>query len=147
MDKENKDTRDKWKKIQEELGLEKKVVWDFLSQAEKEEALRFSDEYKAFLDAAKTERESVREIVRMAEQHGFVPLDDILSRGKKIRPGNKVYTINKEKNVALIVAGKEPVWQGINVVGAHVDSPRLDLKTQPLYEDQGIALLKTHYYG
>ncbi len=150
MDKENKDTReskDKWKKIQEELGLEQKTVWDRISQAEKEEALKFSEEYKAFLDAAKTERESVREIVKLAEQHGFVLLDDILARGKKIRPGNKVYTVNKEKNAALIVAGKEPVWQGINVIGSHIDSPRLDLKPQPLYEDQGIALLKTHYYG
>ena len=144
--KEGKETKDsRWKKLKEELEFEPKPVWDILSQSEKDEALKFAEEYKAFLDEAKTERETVREIIRLAEQHGFVRMDEI--RGKKIRPGNKVYTVNKEKNVALIVTGKEPVWHGINVVGSHVDAPRLDLKPVPLYEDQGIALLKTHYYG
>lgn len=144
MDKESKD---RWKKMKEELCFEQKLVWDKLSPAEKDEAMKFSEDYKAFLNAAKTERESIREIVRLAEEQGFVLLDEIAARGKKLRPGNKVYTINKEKNIALTVIGKEPVWRGFNLVGSHVDSPRLDLKPLPLYEEQGIGLLKTHYYG
>lgn len=153
MDKENKDikdikdTKDKWKKIKEELSFEQKLVWDKLSQVEKDEAFRFAEEYKVFLNVAKTEREAVREIVRLAEEQGFVKLDEMTARGKKLRLGNKIYTVNKEKNVALIVTGKEPVWQGINLIGSHVDAPRLDLKPIPLYEDQGIGFLKTHYYG
>ncbi len=142
MDKENKD---RWKKIKEELGFEHKLVWDKLSTVEKEEVFKFGEDYKSFLDEAKTERESVQEIIRIAQENGFVSMDDI--RGKKLRPGNKVYAVNKEKNVALIVVGKEPVWQGINVIGSHIDSPRLDLKPVPLYEDSGLAMLKTHYYG
>ncbi|MHB9095071.1 MAG: aminopeptidase [Eubacteriales bacterium] len=147
MDKESKETKDRWKKIKEELGFELKLVWDQLPQAEREEALKFSENYKAFLNAAKTEREAIREIVRLAEEQGFVLLDEMTARGKKLRPGNKIYTVNKEKNVALIVTGKEPVWNGINLIGSHVDAPRLDLKPLPLYEEQGIGLLKTHYYG
>lgn len=147
MEKENKEAKDKWKKVKDELAFEPKLVWDKLSFIEKEETLKFSEEYKAFLNVAKTERESVREIVRLAEENGFASLDEVIARGKKLRPGNKVYSVNKEKNAALIVIGKEPVWQGINVIGSHVDAPRLDLKPVPLFEDQGIALLKTHYYG
>ena len=145
--KENKETKERLKKLKEELCFNQKLVWDHISQIEKEEALKFSEEYKTFLNEARTERESIREIVRLAEQNGFVLLDEITARGKKLRPGNKVYTVNKEKNVALIVTGKAPVWHGINVIGSHVDAPRLDLKPCPLYEDQGIGLLKTHYYG
>lgn len=144
MDKESKG---RWKKLKEQLCFEQKLVWDTLSTVEKEEAMKFSEEYKLFLNSAKTERESIREIVKMAEEQGFVLLDEVAARGKKLRPGNKVYTVNKEKNVALAVIGKEPVWQGFNLVGSHVDAPRLDLKPLPLYEDQGIGLLKTHYYG
>lgn len=142
MDKENKD---RWKQLKEELGFEHKLVWDKLSTAEKEEAFKFAEDYKAFLDQGKTERESIREIVRIAEENGFVSMDQV--RGKKLRPGNKIYTVNKEKNVALIVVGKEPVWEGFNVIGSHIDSPRLDLKPVPLYEDSSMAMLKTHYYG
>jgi len=152
MDKEPKDNKDKdtksrWQKLKDELGFEAKLVWDTLSQAEKDETLKFAEDYKGFLNEGKTERETIREIIRLAQEHGFVSLEEVAARGKKIRPGNKLYVVNKEKNVALIVAGKEPVWQGINVIGSHVDAPRLDLKPQPLIEDQGIALLKTHYYG
>lgn len=147
MDKEIKDNKDKGKKIKEDLGFEQKLVWDKISQTQKDEALKFSEDYKLFLDKAKTEREAVREIIRLAEEQGFVSLDQMTARGKKLRPGNKVYTVSKEKNIALMVTGKEPVWHGINLIGSHLDSPRLDLKPVPLYEDQGIALLKTHYYG
>jgi len=147
MEKDGKEKKDRWKKVKQQLAFEQKLVWDKISPAEREEALKFAEEYKVFLNEAKTEREACQEIIRMAEQHGFVPLDQMTARGKKLRPGNKIYAVNKEKNVALIVTGSEPVWQGINILGSHVDSPRLDLKPLPLFEDQGIALLKTHYYG
>lgn len=143
----DKETKDRWKKLKEELGYEAKLVWDKISPSEKEEVFKFADDYKAFLNEAKTERESVREIVRLAEQNGFINMEEVNARGKKLRPGNKVYCISKEKNIALIIVGKEPIWQGLNVIGSHIDAPRLDLKPLPLYEDQGIALLKTHYYG
>lgn len=144
MDKEGKK---KVNKIKEQLSFDQQLVWDRLSPAEREEVLRFSEDYKKFLDTGKTERESVREIIRRAEEAGFVSLEEILSKGKKIRPGNKVYTQNREKNVALAVIGSEPLWHGMNIIGSHVDAPRLDLKPNPLYEDQNLALMKTHYYG
>lgn len=143
MDKEGKKTG---KTIKEQLSFDQRLVWDQLPTAEREEVLKFNEDYKDFL-AAKTEREAVREIIRRAEEAGFVSLAEILAKGKKIRPGNKVYTQNKEKNVALAVIGKEPMWHGINIIGSHVDAPRLDLKPNPLYEDQNLALMKTHYYG
>ena len=144
MDKENKSLG---KKIKETLAYDQKLVWDRMSPAEREDMFRFSEDYKKFLDTAKTERESVHEIVRRAEEAGFVSLEEILAKGKKIRPGNKVYTQNRDKNVALAVVGKEPMWHGINIIGSHVDAPRLDLKHNPLYEEHNMALMKTHYYG
>ncbi len=147
MDRDTKETKDKWKQLKKELAFEQKFVWDQLSPAEKEEALKFAEDYKAFLNEAKTEREAVLKITALVEEHGFVSLEELTARGKKLRPGNKVYTVNREKNVALFVIGKEPLWNGINLVGSHVDAPRLDLKPLPLYENVGIALLKTHYYG
>ncbi len=147
MDKENKETREKWKHLKNELAFEQKLVWDQLSSDEKDHAVKFAEDYKEFLNEAKTEREAVRKITGLAQEHAFVSLEELTARGKKLRPGNKVYAVNREKNVALFVIGKEPIWNGINLVGSHVDTPRLDLKPTPLYENQGIALFKTHYYG
>lgn len=143
----DKDGKSLGKKLKEQLGFDQQLVWDRLSPAEREEMFRFAEDYKMFLNVAKTERESVREIVRQAEEAGFVSLEEVLHKGKKIRPGNKVYTQNRNKNVALAVIGKEPMWHGINIIGAHVDAPRLDIKPNPLYEEQHLALMKTHYYG
>lgn len=142
-----KDEKKPVKKIKEQLASDRRLVWDRLSPVEREEVFKFADDYKKFLDAAKTEREGVEEIVRQAGEAGFVSLEEILAKGKKIRPGNKIYTQNRGKNVALAVIGKEPMWHGINIIGSHLDSPRLDLKPNPLYEDQNMALMKTHYYG
>lgn len=144
MDKEGKNLG---KKVKEQLSFDQRLVWDRLSAAEREEVFKFAEDYKKFLDAGKTERESVREIVRHAEEAGFVALEELLAKGKKIRPGTRVYTQSREKNVALAVIGREPLWHGINIIGAHVDSPRLDLKPNPLYEEHNLALMKTHYYG
>ena len=104
---------------------------------------QYCEGYKAFLDQAKTEREAVRTAVAMAESKGFRPFE----YGKVYRPGDKVYINNRGKTVAFAVIGKEPVETGVNITAAHIDSPRLDLKPNPLYEDLDLALLKTHYYG
>ncbi|PKM80428.1 MAG: aminopeptidase [Firmicutes bacterium HGW-Firmicutes-14] len=146
MEKENK-SGERWKRLKEELEFKKSAVWPELSHPEREEASRFAEEYKEFLNKAKTEREAVRELVAMAETNGFVSLDQMTAKGRKLRPGNKVYAVNREKNLALIIIGKEPMWRSMNVIGSHIDSPRLDLKPMPLYESQGLGLLKTHYYG
>ena len=112
-----------------------------------EETLQKADSYcegyKAYLDAAKTEREAVEEAVKLAEAKGFVPFEI----GKKYNAGDKVYFNNRSKTIAFAVIGKETADKGINITAAHVDSPRLDLKPNPLYEEVDFALFKTHYYG
>lgn len=126
-----------------ELTYSKKFVWEKLNDSERKEVFQVGEDYKKFIDASKTERLSIKEIVRRAEAQGFKPLHDI----KEIKPGTKVYYVNKEKSAALAVIGKEEIEKGMNIVGSHIDSPRLDIKQNPLYEEQGISLMKTHYYG
>jgi aspartyl aminopeptidase len=112
-----------------------------------EETLKNADDYcegyKAFLDAAKTEREAVEEAVKLAEAKGFVPF----VIGQKYNAGDKVYFNNRGKSIAFAVIGKETADKGVNITAAHIDSPRLDLKPNPLYEEVDLALFKTHYYG
>ena len=112
-----------------------------------EETLNKADEYcegyKSFLNKAKTEREAVRAATQMAKANGFSEF----CRGKAYKAGDKVYINNRGKTLALAVIGKQPVEQGVNITAAHIDSPRLDLKPNPLYEDTDLALFKTHYYG
>ncbi|MCL2489055.1 MAG: aminopeptidase, partial [Oscillospiraceae bacterium] len=99
--------------------------------------------YMAFLDAAKTEREAVAEAVRQAQANGFRPFD----RSQKPRPGDKIYYNNRGKALLLAVIGSRPVADGVTIAAAHIDSPRLDLKPNPLYEDHNLAYFDTHYYG
>jgi len=129
----------KTKEIEKTLKLSPKPVWDVLTQKERETALGFSEGYKKFLDAARTEREAVREIVAMAKAKGF-------SETPSKKP-LKYLKINREKSVALAVMGKKPLTEGFRIVISHIDAPRLDLKQNPLYEDVDLALLRTHYYG
>ena len=103
----------------------------------------FAEDYKAFLDNAKTEREAVENAIKTAEEKGFVPFD----RNRKYNAGDRVYINNRGKSMALCVIGKEPVESGVKISAAHIDSPRLDLKPNPLYEEVELALFKTHYYG
>lgn len=107
----------------------------------------FSEGYRAFLDAGKTEREAVREICSMAQAVGYTPLETLLKSNKPLKPGQGIYAVNRNKSVILIKAGKKKLSEGLRILGAHIDSPRLDLKPFPLYEDGGLGLLKTHYYG
>ena len=123
--------------------MEKKqpLVWDSLNQKEKKSVFDFCERYKAFLTEAKTEREAVAYIVRQAESLGYSDID------KGLKGLGKYYKIYKNKCVALWTRGSESMEKGLKIIGSHMDSPRLDLKQNPLYEEQDLALMKTHYYG
>lgn len=130
--------------IEEKTMNEKKNGgWNALTQEEKEKALAFSKEYINFLNQAKTEREAVTVVSGMAEAAGFRNIAEVES----LREGDRVYAVNHGKSMFLAVIGKDVLTDGVRVVGAHIDSPRLDLKQIPLYEDGELALFKTHYYG
>ena len=131
------------KELFEELSYKRKNVYEEINDKQREEMFALCDEYRSFLDAGKTERECVSEAVKMAEKNGFVPIESKDS----LKAGDKVYVLNRNKNILLAVIGSGDISEGINIVGAHIDSPRLDLKQNPLYESTGMALLKTHYYG
>ncbi|MFW3147338.1 MAG: aminopeptidase, partial [Thermoplasmatota archaeon] len=127
------------------LSLKKGPVWDSATKSQKEEIEKFSGEYMEFISAAKTERMVTDRFVEMLKKKGFKPLEEV----KRWRAGTKVFAVNRGKNVAAAVLGKEPLESGANLVASHSDSPRLDLKQNPLYEDgeTKLALFKTHYYG
>ena len=110
---------------------------------DKQAVFDFCEGYKKFLNNSKTERESVISAVKLAEKRGFAPLSSFSS----LKPGDKVYSINKEKEMLLAIIGTEPIENGVRIVGSHIDAPRLDLKPNPLYEDSEMAFFKTHYYG
>ena len=126
-----------------DLLKNKKSGWEEASEDEKNAIFTFSDEYMKFLNSAKTEREIIRATEALARQNGFKSLEEY----SELYPGDKVYFINREKNIYLAVIGTESMEAGINIVGAHADSPRLDLKPNPLYQEGNLAYLKTHYYG
>ncbi|MGN0597192.1 MAG: aminopeptidase [Ruminiclostridium sp.] len=131
------------KLLQEKLFMEKKNSGLIMSEEEMKKADDFCEGYKSFLDKGKTEREAVAETVKLAEKQGFVPFD----RTKTYKPGDKVYYNNRGKAIILSIIGKNPVAEGVNIVAAHIDSPRMDLKQCPLYENTELAFFKTHYYG
>lgn len=135
------------KKLQETLTHEWKNVWETLDSNEKEKVSAINEEYKDFLDKGKTERESAKEILRIASENGYKSIDEIKEKGIELTPGTKVYANNKDKAVALFVIGEEKLEKGMHIVGSHLDAPRIDLKQFPLYEDSDLGLLKTHYYG
>lgn len=131
------------KELFKELSYERKNVYECIDEAERSAMMTLCDGYRKFLDSGKTERECVEISIKLAEEAGFEPLE-----GKStLSAGDKVYSVNRGKNVLLAVIGEEDIENGINLVGAHIDSPRLDLKQNPLYECTGMAMLKTHYYG
>ena len=111
-----------------------------------ENVFKYSDEYMKFLDNGKTERRCVKAIIEMAKERGYISLEEAISR-KSIEAGDKIYSVNKDKGIALFVIGKKNIEDGMRIIAGHIDSPRLDLKPNPLYEDTNLALLKTHYYG
>ena len=131
------------KELKEKLLADKKNAVLRMSEEELKKCDKFCEGYKAFLDIAKTEREASAEIVKMAKARGFVEF----SAKNKYKPGDKVFYLNREKSVILAVIGKESIENGVNLVAAHIDSPRLDLRPVPLFEKDGLAYFRTHYYG
>lgn len=129
--------------------LQKKYeyAWDKYSKNDLKEVFKVSDEYEKFMSKCKTERECTAEFIKRARANGYEDLNDIIKSKSKLNPGDKVYANNKDKTVALFVIGSSDIEQGMRILGAHIDSPRLDLKQNPLYEDTDLALFETHYYG
>lgn len=129
--------------------LEKKyeLAWDKYAKEDLEKVFALSERYIDFMSECKTERECVTKSIEIAEAKGFKNLKTILANGETIKAGDKLYSEIMGKSVAMFVIGKDSLEKGMNILGAHVDSPRIDLKQNPLYEDNGFAMLKTHYYG
>ena len=127
--------------------MERKNAWLSYGESDEKEMEKLAKDYRAFLNAGKTERECVTELVREAEANGYVSLEAKQAAGEKIQPGDKVYAVGMKKIMALFHVGQEPLEKGMNILGAHIDSPRLDVKQNPLYEDTDLAYLDTHYYG
>ena len=120
-----------------------KNIWLNSSDEKIKDIFSFAEDYKNFISVGKTERLCVKESIKLLEEKGFKDLNNT----KSLKPGDKVYKINKGKNVCAFIIGKKDITEGIRILGAHIDSPRLDLKQNPLYDKKGFALLDTHYYG
>ena len=129
--------------LKERLFDCKKNGWESTSEEEGRKIFQYCDGYINFLSKSKTEREIVKNATQMARERGFKSIDEYES----LKPGDKVYYVNRDKNLFLVVIGTEDIENGINIIGSHADSPRLDLKPNPIYEDKGFVYFKTHYYG
>ncbi|MDY3973059.1 aminopeptidase [uncultured Veillonella sp.] len=127
--------------------MERKYAWHDYSEADLQAVEQLSKEYMDFLNIGKTERECIDETIRQAEAKGYKNLRDVLLAKESIKPGDKVYAVHMKKIIALFNIGNEDLEDGFNILGAHIDSPRLDVKQNPLYEKDNLAFLDTHYYG
>ncbi|AEE90353.1 aminopeptidase [Tepidanaerobacter acetatoxydans] len=126
---------------------EYEIAWDKYSKTDLKKVFDLSEKYIDFMSRCKTERECVEEFTSRAEKKGYRNLQELINQGKSLKPGDKVYAEIMGKTIALFVIGKKPLEEGLCIIGAHIDSPRLDLKQNPLYEDADLALFETHYYG
>lgn len=129
--------------LEKQLVYKNESAWDCYSEKQREKIEKFSSEYKTFLDQGKTERECVSACIELLEKNGFVNGDT----KDKLEAGDRIYRNIRNKGLVASVIGTESILDGVNILGAHIDSPHIDLKPMPLYEDSGMALLKTHYYG
>ena len=127
--------------------MERENVWKKYSKEELTEVFAFAEKYRRFISCCKTERECVTEVVKQAEEAGFTDIRTVLEEKRTLKPGDRVYADNKGKSVALYIIGRKPMREGMYILGAHIDSPRLDLKQNPMYEDTDLVMLDTHYYG
>lgn len=127
--------------------MEREVAWNHYSEEEKKKVFEFAEEYRKFISACKTERECVRTFVERAEAAGYLDIKKVIAEEIKLESGARVYADNNGKALAMFIVGKKPMEEGMRILGAHVDSPRMDLKQNPFYEDTGLAMLDTHYYG
>lgn len=125
----------------------KQNIWTSYNENQLQELQGITDRYKSCLDAGKTERECVELSIRMAQEAGYRDLKDVMAAGESLKSGDKVYAVNMDKMLALFRIGEEPISAGMNILGAHIDSPRIDVKQNPLYESEGFSYLDTHYYG
>ena len=130
-----------------DLSRKNRNCWLEPEACDKNEVFAFCSDYIDFLSECKTERECVEYMQELALESGFKPLDDYRNEGRRPVKGDRILVNHRDKALILFVIGEESIERGINLVGSHLDSPRMDLKPSPLYEDQGIALFKTHYYG
>ncbi len=127
--------------------MDKKSLWLKYDEAGKNKIFEYGKQYEEFLSNCKTERECVAYIIEDAKKQGFMDLRECMEQGKKLSQGDKVYYSYMDKSLLLFTIGGEPIEKGLNILGAHIDSPRLDIKCVPLYEESGMAYLDTHYYG
>lgn len=130
-------------------SLEKKYesAWNKYSKEELEKVFDLSERYRGFISKCKTERECVNELAALAQQYGYKNIEAVMADGDSLKPGDKIYVNYKGKAFMMFIIGTEPMEKGLKILGSHIDSPRLDLKQNPLYEDTDLAMLKTHYYG
>ena len=129
--------------LKEKLFKPTKTGWDKADEREREAIFNLSKKYMNFLNVAKTEREFIKQARKMADENGYRDIIEF----DTLKPGDKIYFVNREKSMYLAIIGENPIEDGLHIIGSHVDSPRLDLKPNPLYEDTGLAYFKTHYYG
>ena len=129
--------------LKKKLFNVKKDGWEEADEAERKEIFDISEKYMEFLNQAKTEREFIKKVRELADQNGYKDIMEF----ETLKPGDKIYFVNREKSMYLAIIGEESIENGMHIIGSHVDSPRLDLKPNPLYEDTGLAYFKTHYYG
>lgn len=129
--------------LKKKLFNVKKDGWEDANEAERKEIFDISEKYMEFLNQAKTEREFIKKARELADQNGYKDIMEF----ETLKPGDKIYFVNREKSMYLAIIGEESIENGMHIIGSHVDSPRLDLKPNPLYEDSGLAYFKTHYYG
>ncbi len=128
--------------------MENRNAWEKYPEGEaKQKVMDFAEGYRRFLSKCKTERECAQEFIGRARQAGFADLNELIAKGVSLKAGDKIYVDNMGKAVALFILGRQDLEQGMNILGAHIDSPRLDIKQVPLYEDTQMAMLDTHYYG
>ena len=133
--------------LKEKLFAAHKSAYEVCDEQEILKAYEYCGDYMKFLNDAKTERECVAQTVEMAKAKGYRDLNTVIANGEKLNPGDCVYSDFMGKALMLFKIGKQPIFKGLNIVGAHIDSPRIDLKQNPLYEDTDFAYLDTHYYG
>lgn len=129
--------------LKNKLFNKKENGWANLSNEKIDEINNYSEKYMKFLNSAKTEREFIKQARKIADENGYKDIMEF----ETLKPGDKIYFINREKSMYLAIIGEEPIENGLHIIGSHIDSPRLDLKPNPLYEDTELAYLKTHYYG
>ena len=134
-------------KFSKEQEMVRVNAWNTFDRGQHKSCMDLAEDYKEFLSSCKTERECVDRFVNDAEANGYMELNEVRREGRKLKAGDRVYSVWMNKSMVMFEIGRAPIEEGLNIVGAHIDSPRLDVKQNPLYEDSDIAYLDTHYYG